>query len=385
MTTESHDIDGEHVPGVNSHTAPKPAEERGADRLNKTSSRWKFGLYLVIVSLLEMGALVLAGTNGAYNYDFLLPVIVLVYGVAIMTWPIVVALRVKQHTVLRIALAGGSMIGMPILILILMGLFTESGVFQWAWSGPLGIGPLLLTSLAILLHASAAFMLANFKPVGENNVQRLNNQKPVAKKAINTLERIVTQKQTQVGAIGASINELKKMHEQEEAEVKRLEGIRDGAKLVLENLPSHASLEAAKAALKDAQERGDDEAAVDAAQAIVDRATAAHTSTQEWAAHQAALKDVGDAAVKTAELARQIDSANDRLTDAIRDWSEQSAAHKALEVELEELDSTLDEARAESKTGKMDVAFKPIRNLLVSGALYTVWYGWTLSSLNSLL
>lgn len=384
MTTASHDIDTEHQAGVNSGTEPERAEERGARRLAQYVSRHAFGLYLLVISIIMMLALIGLYPLSTYQYDVGLPAAVLLFGIAVMAWPIILAVRKKQHTMLRIAIAGGSIITLPLIILGMLALSNENKAYAEQWEVPL-IGPVVLPLLAIAFHAAAGFVLAKFKPEGENDVERLSNELPVLREERDRHNGIVADRAADVRAEEEDEPRIAASFEEAEAESLRAAEARDEAAAALASNATGVALKEAQEALNATKERSyrsdaQRDAAFEAANEAVNAASADHQSSDEWEAYNAAMTVASDAANRAAEIAADQEAAARRLRDARAAHAAASRAADLRQIALDEAEVALEEARKADKSGWRDVAALPTALLINAGLLYPIWYGWVLAT-----
>lgn len=378
MTTATNNIDSENVSGIDGATEPARAEERGAKRLASFASRHAFGLFLLVASIGMMFLLYYLAVFGEFQYDTALPIAVLFFGIAVMAWPAVLAIRKKQHTVLRLAVAFGSVLFVPMLVMFMLLVSTTNKSYVEQWQVDL-VGPVIIPLLSIAFHAAAGFMLAKFKPEGENQIEQLSNKLPVlleerdrGNAGVVALSADVQAEEEVAPLIAASFEAA-----EADAGVK-FEDREAAQKAADENPTGIAVIEAEKevAMAAEIKNKAMRVAALEDREHLLEVAIAAHEASDEWADYQSALNSAIVAGNLVAEIARDQQSAADRLRDARAAHSTASRAAELRQIAVVEAVTALEEAQKASKTGWRDVVFVPVFLLAVAGLMYPIWYGW---------
>jgi len=377
-TATNNNINSEHIAGVDGSTEPARAEERGAKRLANFVSRHVFGLYLLVASIGMMFLLHYLAVLGEFQYDTALPIAVLFFGIAVMAWPAVLAIRKKQHTVLRLAVAFGSVLFVPMLVMFMLLVSTTNRSYVEQWQVDL-VGPVIIPLLSIAFHAAAGFMLAKFKPEGENEIEQLSNELPVLREERDRGNALVASLTADVRAEEEDTPLIAASFEAAETDAKVKFDDREAAKTAADENPTGLNVIEAEKALamaaeiKDKTER---KAAIEEVRKLLDIAIAAHEASDEWADYQSALNSAIVASNLVAEIARDQQSAGDRLRDARNAHSATSRAAELRQIAVVGADAALEEAQKASKSGWRDVTFVPVFLLVVAGLMYPIWFGW---------
>jgi hypothetical protein len=394
----------------NSNNAKAPDKKVWADTVVwvKAHVSHVFVIYLALLTFLATIALQANGFRGEYVYDDALVVIVGIFNVAIMAYPAYLAIKSRQ--MLRVAIIVTTLLLMFFVLPIVVRL---PGFGSALWEIP-ALGPIILPVAALAFNAFVAFTLAVDEPKGPDTAVEI-------KASILSIEGNIVKAQEAFDL--ANANSAASAETESEAKrkfKKKSGGSKQGAKNYVENHQALLDSPNAKKEAEYKQKLDELTRLLDQAQAELQEAGLAHRQAtakeiqDRIAEHQAKLtvefnnlrddhkklvekleevieaikvspeKKAEDAALAASDKANKATNkakigyeiAINAALEASNKDATAATALESLERNLADTKARYTEATQSQKSKWRDVAFWPIIWLMLSLALYPVWYGW---------
>lgn len=400
ITTHSHDPEAT--------TAPEDAA------VQTKRSRFIFAGVLLVASFAAGSALFLAGQGGIYSgFPIWAAVIIGVFNVAIMIYPLAQAHAHKAQFWMRFWVA---------LAAVLMGFFGTPVTF---WLGSL-IGPgnalnYILGAVAIILNASAAFMLAYITSSERSVVPDLEAQLEVARTGeaardqewrnvqneVDTLTSARDTKKAEWEMLGKSSKDAEKLVKKakkaldkspvareldaankahplaEQALADHIAAITEDKKMAKAGLNKELR-EMAEARLVDLnKDLPDTELAVQEALNRVKEAKKKFDASPELAAHSTRVEESISANERRDRADRELKDVEKRLNAATNVAGEKADLRKKQSSEVTRLTDKLETARRNDVNIWRDVLAGPVIALVLAFLMYPNWNIWVITTIGA--
>ena len=400
MTTTTH---------VNHSTTTTPAPTKKVT--TDTAKKFVFPVALAIAAAIAWVFLfttgMTVGAMGAFTYPAKAALIIGIYNIVIMAWPVVLAVQKRQLMVLRLLFVAATIV---VSLIMLPWLFiSAAGLAQALW------GLKIFGVLALLLHGLTAYLLTRYSGPdrdveaerGElrgiaDNTRKAEQKATMANKALEAhrlqmdqdkcvhakLQKTATKRQeayqhaTEVfkkDPLVVERDEAKEKVDAKTAEIAKLDELRDEIQSKiwrsansnektrlqsnLDNLNGErASLTAELASLEANAARLEAEVQGSDIKKQLDAATAAHAKASGAEATQ--QKDLDDAEKVAKKATKKAGAANATLT--------------SLQTDKDNATTRIEAADKAAKSVWRDVIIWPAVAFIGAFLLYPAWYGWVL-------
>lgn len=389
MTTKTQTRSRALVP-YRGQADPAPQQQQAQKAVDWAKAHG-FTIFL-LVAVLVMWLLILlpvattdaVSPRGAYHFDDYLILWVGLYHSAIMIWPAIKAVQMKQHTWLRLGVIMMSLaiIWTPAAFFPFFGWymreFTETWKAIWTVSGWIPV-------LAVIAHAVAAYVLTIYRETDGSKQLEANKRR-----LKYLLDTAIPQYENEQRKVSATQSKRAEMHAQAlqhyESLKQAAEAIQDEhdeAKQAFDALPQWATLNDLLEQRSNlwAAESGDEngpnpaikslEEQINALRAEINASDEAKLGLDLEARLTQALEQTQKAATRRDEREKQLNNADDDLQVASHDL-------KTVRDEAHQLKGKIDEQKKEMRSLWRDSAFWSILPMLIALYLYPTWYAYVL-------
>jgi hypothetical protein len=392
------------------HASPEPGK---FDKVGDMIKNHLFEIGLVVVGLLTILALHANGFRGVFVYDDAMGVIIGIFNVVIMVYPLILAIKNRQW--LRLGIIVASIVFAFFALPILVRVFGPLGKSLWAT--PV-LGPIVLPLAAVFFNIAAAYMLANYGPKGPDVAAQEKGRIPGLRNNVTAAETRYSQMRIAAATRTDSEADAKAKFEKSDKKSKARAEDYQTAKKAYDVSSAVVNDTALKAKLKtNENSQKDIIGVIDSKVLDLKRATAVNVKAHlqgeidsldvqlgtliaegmeikaaldnmkieiENSPKKVAMDDAFTASEKSSKATLTTQEAFESATKSAKKADTKLGVASAdLTKSREELNTTnirITEAKQAQRGGWRSVVFWPIFALVGAFGFYPLWYSWVLST-----
>lgn len=418
MTTNTTSTQSTHNATTGTHTSPAPGK---FDKGRSFIAEHLFTIYLIVVVILAGVVFTARGLAGnAFTYDDEIPVIVFVYGIAIMAYPAVLAIMAIKNkngrfAWLRLAIIAASLIYTATLFVFQVRASGKDASVAWSITF---LGPVILPLAAIIVHAVAAYLLTRYGPKGSDAAAQDKAKIAGIEANITSAETDFSGAKTSAAAYTEAEEDAKKEFEEADGISKaRAEEYKEAKKIFDETSAVRGQADIKEKIKANDRFQHDTATAIETKEARLSQTNAPSVKSLLQDEIDSLNGQLSEFRIKAIELAEELETTKESVDalpekKAMDDALAASEAAEAItnaakqeydaaidaakeprrsmevngkiveqhELQLKETNARIAEASLSQRGAWRSVVFGPLACLIVAFVLYPVWYGWVLSS-----